>query len=139
MFSAELGKGAWLNDNRLKVSETKELKRSLVVTGFPYDRFQNEDNNLDNFNKMALKVRGIRRMGSAALDLCSVAVGRVDGYWEIRLEPWDIAAGTLIARESGAVVTDRHGEQDIFIPPYSIVAANPILHKKILDVICSSG
>jgi myo-inositol-1(or 4)-monophosphatase len=139
MFSAEMGKGAWLNNDLLKVSDTNELKRSLLVTGFPYDRFQNPDNNLDNFNKMALKVRGIRRLGSAALDLCSVAAGRVDGYWEIRLEPWDIAAGTLIARESGAVVTDRNGEENVLKSPYSIVAANPIMHKKILDVISTSG
>jgi len=135
MFSAKSGHGAFLNGGNIKVADASELKNSLMVTGFPYDRFQNPDNNLENFSKMALKVRGIRRLGSAALDLCYIAAGRVDGYWEIRLEIWDIAAGSLIAREAGAIVTDRSGDHDLLKAPYSVCAANPKLHNKILEVI----
>ena len=136
LFSAEKGKGAWLNGRPIKTAESKELSRSLLVTGFPYDRFTNPDNNLDYFNKFALSVRGIRRLGSAALDLCSVACGRVDGYWEIRLEPWDIAAGVLIAREAGARVSKLFGEEErLLSAPCSVAAANPALHTKMIEVI----
>ncbi len=135
MFYAEKENGAFLNGEKIRVSDTVDLAKSLVITGFPYDRFQNYDNNLDNFSRMALKVRGIRRLGSAALDLCYIAAGRADGYWEIRLEVWDIAAGTLIAREAGAVVTNRLGNQDVLQQPISVTAANPSLHPKILEVI----
>jgi myo-inositol-1(or 4)-monophosphatase len=132
MFSAEKGKGAWLNGKPIHTTSRVELNKSLLVTGFRYDRFTNPDNNLENFKRLALQVRGIRRLGSAALDLCFVAAGRVDGYWEIHLELWDLAAGMLIAREAGAVVTKRDGSQDIFISPLSVVAANPGLHQAIL-------
>lgn len=135
MFSAEKNKGAYLNGEKIQVSNTIELKNSLMITGFPYDRFHNPDNNLDNFSRMTLKVRGIRRLGSAALDLCYIAAGRADGYWEIRLEAWDIAAGTLIAREAGAIVTNRFGNEDVLKQSISVTAANPFLHPKILEVI----
>lgn len=132
MFTAEKGKGAWLNGEPIHTGSRTELNKSLLVTGFPYDRFTNPDNNLENFKHLALKVRGIRRLGSAALDLCFVAEGRIDGYWEIRLEAWDLAAGALIAREAGALVTKRDGAEDMFAPPLSVVAANPALHQAIL-------
>lgn len=135
MFSAERGEGAFLNGEKINVSSETQLKKSVLVTGFPYDRFQNPDNNLENFSKLALKVRGIRRLGSAALDLCNVAAGRVDGYWEIRLEVWDIAAGSLIAEEAGAKITNRYGDNNIFEAPFSIVAANEVLHQKISEII----
>lgn len=133
LFSAEKGKGAWLNGEPIHTGSQTELEKSLLVTGFPYDRFTNPDNNLENLKHLALKVRGVRRLGSAALDLCYVAAGRMDGYWEIRLEPWDLAAGMLIAREAGAMVTKRDGLPDMFTPPYSVVAANPGLHQAILN------
>ncbi len=135
MFSAEWGKGAWLNGEPVRVGEVAELSSSLVVTGFPYDRFENPDNNLAYFNKFTLLVQGIRRLGSAALDLCYVACGRVDGYWEVRLEPWDLAAGTLIARQAGALVTKMDGRSEMLIPPYSVLAANPVLYELMLAVI----
>ena len=86
-----------------------------------------------------LRVQGIRRLGSAALDLCNVACGRVDGFWEIRLEPWDLAAGTLIAREAGAMVTKLDGNADMLASPYNVVAANQALHERMLDVIGEGG
>jgi myo-inositol-1(or 4)-monophosphatase len=132
MYSAEKGKGAWLNGEPIHTGNRTELNKSLLVTGLPYDRFTNPDNNLENIKHMALKVRGVRRLGSAALDLCFVAEGRVDGFWEIRLEPWDLAAGMLIAIEAGAVVTKRDGSGDLLEPPVSVVAANPGLQPAIV-------
>ena len=135
MFSAERGKGTRMNGETIKVGEAVELSKSLLVTGFPYDRFENPDNNLEYFNRFTLRVQGIRRLGSAAIDLCNVACGRVDGFWEIRLEPWDLAAGTLIAREAGSVVTKLNGKPDMLTSPYNVVAANPTLHEKMLGVL----
>jgi myo-inositol-1(or 4)-monophosphatase len=135
MFTAERGQGAWVNGEPISVGNAVELSNSLLVTGFPYDRFVNPDNNLEYFNRFALQVQGIRRLGSAALDLCFVACGRVDGFWEIRLEPWDLAAGTLIAREAGALVTKLDGTNDILSAPYNVVAANQELHGKMLGVL----
>jgi myo-inositol-1(or 4)-monophosphatase len=135
LFSAERGKGAWLNECSIHTASRTELEKSLLVTGLPYDRFTNPDNNLDNVRRFALRSRGIRRLGSAALDLCFVAAGRVDGYWEIRLEPWDLAAGMLIALEAGAWVTKRDGSQNMLERPCSVVAANPGLHPAMLAVL----
>lgn len=135
LFSAERGKGAWLNGTPIRPGSQTDLNQSLLVTGFPYDRFTNPDNNLENFRRFALQVRGIRRLGSAALDLCSVAAGRVDGYWEIRLEPWDLAAGMLIAEEAGAQVTRRDGSGALLTPPCSVAAANPALLQAMLEVL----
>jgi myo-inositol-1(or 4)-monophosphatase len=137
MFAAERGKGAQVNGDPIGVGATSELSKSLVVTGFPYDRFENPDNNLAYFNRFALRVQGIRRLGSAALDLCNVACGRVDGFWEVRLEAWDLAAGTLIAREAGAKVTKLNGSPDMLTSPYNVVAANPNLHGLMLGVLRS--
>jgi myo-inositol-1(or 4)-monophosphatase len=128
MFFAEKGNGAFLNGNPIHVSTSNNLEKSLLVTGFPYDRFDNPNNNLSHFNRLALQVQGIRRFGAAALDLCFVACGRVDAYWEIRLEAWDLAAGTLIAREAGANVTKLNGNPKVLELPYSVIAANPVLH-----------
>jgi myo-inositol-1(or 4)-monophosphatase len=139
MFTAERGKGAWMNGDAIRVGAAVELSSSLVVTGFPYDRFENPDNNLEYFNRFALQVQGIRRLGSAALDLCYVACGRVDGFWEVRLESWDLAAGTLIAREAGAMVTKLDGEPDMLTSPYNVVAANPNLHTLMLGVLGERG
>lgn len=128
MFSAERGVGAWLNDKPIAVSNTAVLERSVLVTGFPYDRFTNPRNNLAQFAHFALKVRGMRRLGSAALDLCYVAAGRVDGYWELSLQPYDLAAGWLIAAEAGALVTKTNGVKDALTAPISVLAANPTLY-----------
>jgi myo-inositol-1(or 4)-monophosphatase len=132
-FRAERGGGAWLGKRKLQVGRVAELRNSLLVTGFPYDRAANPDNNLDYFNHFMLRCRGVRRLGSAALDLAYVAAGRLDGYWEIRLQPWDVAAGMLIAREAGAEVTRVHGEADVLRRPCSVMAANPGLHARLLE------
>ena len=112
-----------------------ELGQSLLVTGFYYDSWRNPENNLDNFARLTLRTQGVRRLGSAALDLCYLAAGRFDGYWELRLGAWDMAAGVMIAQEAGALVTSARGEPDYFKPPYSVLAANPVLHAKILAVL----
>lgn len=134
-FSAELGAGAWLNGEPLGASKASDLLESLLVTGFPYDIRKNPQNNLDHFTHFALRSRGVRRLGSAALDLCYIAAGRFDGYWEIRLSPWDSAAGGLIAAQAGAQVTNIDGGPDYLAPPCSILAANPVLHEQMLAVI----
>jgi myo-inositol-1(or 4)-monophosphatase len=134
-FRAERGRGAWLNRMRLHVSQTRELDKSLLVTGFPYDIRTNPHNNLDNFVRFALAAQAVRRLGSAALDLCYVAAGRFDGYWEISLKAWDVAAGALIAEQAGAVVTNLSGGSDYLSPPQSVLAANPLLHPQILALL----
>ena len=131
-FSAEHGAGAWLNGTLIHPSQASDLDHALLVTGFPYDIRTNPDNNLDHYAHFALHSQGVRRLGSAALDLSYVACGRFDGFWELRLNPWDVAAGGLIAMESGARVTNLAGEADIFSPPQSILAANPTIHALIL-------
>ncbi|GAB4486175.1 MAG: inositol monophosphatase family protein [Anaerolineales bacterium] len=133
MFTAERGKGSYLNGTRrLRASSQSEMQRSLLVTGFPYDAWNSAQDNFANFVRFAKRSQGVRRLGSAAIDLCYVAAGRFDGFWEISLKPWDVAAGGLIAEEAGALVTNALGEADYLSPPQSIVAANPGLHPKIL-------
>ncbi|MCS7011683.1 MAG: inositol monophosphatase [Anaerolineales bacterium] len=132
LFSAARGRGAWLNGRRLRVSDETQLERTLLVTGFPYDTWHTPRNNFDNFAHLARMTQGVRRLGSAALDLCYVAAGRFDGYWELSLKPWDIAAGALICQEAGALVTRTDGAPDLLTEPTSILAANPVLHAKIL-------
>jgi len=133
LYTAERGQGAWLNETRrLQVSQQAEMQKSLLVTGFPYDAWNTERDNFNNFVKFAKMSQGVRRLGSAAIDLCYVAAGRFDGYWEISLKPWDVAAGGLIAEEAGAKVTNVNGEPDYLHAPQSVVAANPQLHAKIL-------
>ena len=134
-FSAERGRGAWLNGVRLEGPSAQNLNHSLLVTGFPYDIRTNPANNLDHYASFALRSYGVRRLGSAAIDLCYVAAGRVDGYWELRINSWDIAAGGLIAQETGAVVTNVAGDPNYLTPPYSILAASPLLHAQMLAIL----
>lgn len=136
-FSAALGQGAWLNGERIRVSSTRELASSLLVTGFAYDVRTRTDNNLDNFRKFTFKTQGVRRLGSAALDLCYVAAGRLDGFWEIGLHPWDVAAGGLMVREAGGSVTNLNGQPDFLARPISILAANAMLHSEMERVLNS--
>lgn len=139
LFTAELGKGAWLNGRRLKVSQVTELQRSLLVTGFPYDAWSNPRNNLENFNRFSKLTQGVRRLGSAALDLSYVAAGRLEGYWELTLHSWDVAAGGLIASEAGATVTNLDGNPDYLSPPCSLLAAPSVLHAKMLEILNGKG
>jgi myo-inositol-1(or 4)-monophosphatase len=134
-FSAESGAGACLNGQPIRVSATQSLNEGLLTTGFPYDIRTGLETNLENYARFALRSQGVRRLGSAALDLCYVAAGRIDGYWEMSISPWDIAAGVLIAREAGVLVTRTDGETDVLKPPYSIIAANPTLHAQIYSVL----
>lgn len=134
MFVAEKGRGAFLNDKPIAVSETAELSRSLLATGFPYDIRLTKENNMDHFEAMALKVQAIRRAGSAALDLAYVAAGRFDGFWELKLKPWDTAAGCLLVEEAGGAVTDLHGEAFTLTAPH-VVASNGKVHGRILSVL----
>ena len=133
-FSAEKGRGAWLNGEPIRVSAVQELIKTLLVTGFPYDRRGTDfDLNMRYFSELTRISQGVRRLGSAALDVCYVACGRFDGYWELSIHPWDIAAGALIVQEAGGVVTDLEGNPDYLKPPYALIAANPAIHHAILQ------
>ncbi|NPV85769.1 MAG: inositol monophosphatase [Anaerolineae bacterium] len=127
-FSAERGKGAYLNQQRIHVSTVSKLESSLLVTGFLHSYRAKQIANLEYFRRFLLVAQGIRRFGSAALDLCYVAAGRLDGYWEIGIAPWDIAAGALIVEEAGGRVTNINGDTNYFRPPFDLLAANPNLH-----------
>ena len=133
MFTAERGKGAFLNGKQIHASETTELQKSLLVTGFPYDTWDTKLDNFKYFERLAKKTQGVRRLGSAALDGCYVASGRFDGFWEWALRPWDIAAAGLIAEEAGARVTKIDGSADYLSSPISIIAAAPGVYEKILE------
>lgn len=134
LFTAERGQGAFLNGQRIHVTATDKLIDSMLVTGFPYDLEQKE-NNLNHFVRLSHHVQTIRRLGSAVLDQAYVAAGRLDGYWEIGLSPWDIAAGTLLIEEAGGLVTTVKGAPDYFKPPYDLIGANPGLHAKLLQLL----
>jgi myo-inositol-1(or 4)-monophosphatase len=133
LFSAVAGEGAWLNGEPIHPAQAADLDHALLVTGFPYDIRTNPDNNLDHYAHFALHSQGVRRLGSAALDLCYVACGRFDGFWELRLNPWDVAAGGLIARQAGASVSNLAGSDDFISPPQSILAAAPTIHALMLQ------
>ncbi|MEW6074663.1 MAG: inositol monophosphatase family protein [Planctomycetota bacterium] len=131
MFAARRGGGATLDDVPIHVSETAELGQAILGTGFPYRRTELAHDNLANFARFFPDVRGLRRMGSAALDLAFTAAGRLDGFWELHLSPHDVAAGALLVREAGGIVTDAGGGDD-WLRGKSIVAAGPALHPELL-------
>lgn len=133
MFTAERSQGAYLNGQPARVSLTTELQKSLLVTGFPYDAWNTPQDNFANFVKFSKLSQGVRRLGSAALDLCYVAAGRFDGFWELALNPWDVAAGGLICEEAGARVTNVEGETDYLSSPQSVIACTSGIHSRILD------
>jgi len=134
MFSAIKGQGAFLNGKSIHVSSVDDLDKSLVATGFPYDLRESEVNNIDHFNSFLLCVQAIRRCGSAAMDLCYVACGRFDGFWELKLGPWDVAAGALMVLEAGGRISDfANGEFSIFGP--EILATNGRIHGQMLEVL----
>jgi len=134
MYVAEKGKGAYLNEREIHVSNTHSIIKSLLATGFPYDIQVNTDNNLNYFNEMILRAQAIRRAGSASLDLAYVAAGRFDGFWELKLNPWDIAAGWLLVEEAGGLVTDIGGN-NYYLESSSILASNGGIHKEMIDVL----
>lgn len=137
LFAAEAGGGAFLNGTPLRVSRASRLDAALLVTGFAYDIRESEQNNLDHFARFALRAQGIRRTGTAALDLCYVAAGRFDGFWELKLHPWDTAAGSVILLEAGGRLSDLSGGS-FSIYGKELVASNGLVHEEMLEVLRQS-
>lgn len=136
LYTARRGAGAFCNGAPIRVSAVESLSDSLLVTGFPYDIRTSEVTNLENYCAFALRSQGVRRCGSAALDFCSVASGRLDGFWELKLNPWDCAAGYLIVREAGGTVTNFQGEPaSIFGGEF--IASNGRIHQEMINVLNS--
>jgi len=134
LFSARKGQGAYLNGEKITVSGTDKLIQSLLATGFPYDRKLSEKNNMDYFRNFLMVSQEVRRDGSAALDLCYVASGRFDGFWELKLKPWDVAAGSLIVTEAGGLVSNLTGNTfDIYAE--EILASNYKIHAQMVEVL----
>jgi myo-inositol-1(or 4)-monophosphatase len=134
MFVAEKGKGTFLNRRRISVSKTKKLGRGLLATGFPYDIRTSPDNNLDHFCNFAVSAQAVRRAGAAALDLAYTAAGRFDGFWEFKLNPWDVAAGILLVEEAGGKVTDfKSRPYDIY--KGEILASNSKIHEQMVRIL----
>jgi myo-inositol-1(or 4)-monophosphatase len=134
LFFARKGKGATLNGKRIQVSQTTTLGGSLLVTGFPYDIHEHPEQSLPYFHALIQHAQGIRRLGSAALDLCYVAASRFDGFFEVYLNPWDTAAGSLILRESGGIITDFKG-REYSIYQRELAASNGLIQKEMLTVL----
>ncbi len=134
MFVAQHGKGAKLNGKKISVSPLKNISRSLLATGFPYDIRESKENNLDYFKAMAVNVQAIRRAGAAALDLAYLAAGRFDGFWELKLKPWDTAAGCFLVTEAGGVISDIAGSKWNLQSP-SLLASNGLIHKQMIKVL----
>ena len=134
LFSAERGGGAALNNRPILISKTAELMQGLLSTGFPYDIKTSKLTNLDHWANFAMNAQALRRDGAAALDLCYVACGRFDGFWELNLSPWDTAAGALIVTEAGGRVTNFSGGPFSNYKP-EVVASNGLIHDRMLEVL----
>jgi myo-inositol-1(or 4)-monophosphatase len=138
MFIAEKGQGAWLNERRLRVSTRSAFGECVIATGVPFKGRPGHDLFRAELASLTDEIAGIRRFGSAALDLAWVAAGRYDGFWERNLSPWDIAAGIVLVREAGGYVTDLAGKE-ADAEHNSILAANPALHPQLLERLASAG
>lgn len=138
LFSAVKGRGANVNNKPIHVSNADALIHSLLATGFPYDRVVSKENNLNYFGALLMASQEVRRSGSASLDLCSVAAGRLDGYWELKLNPWDVAAGSLIVREAGGMVSDFSCER-FSVYDKEILASNGRIHRQMAEVLKKAG
>lgn len=137
LFTAERGVGAWLNGEPLKVSTTAAMIEALLVTGFPYDVQKDPEPYMRVFSAFIARARAVRRLGSAAIDLCYVAAGRMDGFWEAQLNPWDTRAGALIVQEAGGRVTGMDGQP--WVPENGhILASNGAIHEAMLEILQSS-
>jgi myo-inositol-1(or 4)-monophosphatase len=134
LFVGKKGKGARLNGRKIHVSSTPKLSECLLATGFPYDIRETAADNFDHFRNFALRVHAVRRAGSAALDLCYVAAGRFDGFWEMKLGPWDLAAGSLMVKEAGGKVTDFLGTPLVLDGKY-VLASNGKIHREMLQIL----
>ena len=137
-FRAVKGQGATLNGAPIRPSATGELEKSLLATGFPYDRRENADQYLAFFKAFLTRCQGIRRNGAAALDLCYVASGRLDGFWELKLKPWDVAAGALIVTEAGGSMSDFSGAR-FSLDGNETLASNSLIHPEMVDVLSSAA
>ncbi|MFH1226451.1 MAG: inositol monophosphatase family protein [Planctomycetota bacterium] len=135
LFSAAKGKGAWLGNKRIKVSKVKRLTNGMLCTGFPYIIRQKPGDNFRNFQRFCLTAQAVRRAGAAALDLCYLAMGRIDGFWERELKPWDTAAGALIVQEAGGKVSDFKGGPFRLFGKREILASNGLIHNEMVRVI----
>jgi myo-inositol-1(or 4)-monophosphatase len=136
LYSAARGYGATLNDRPIHVSGTDTLNRAMLSTGFPYDKVTNPDNNLREWGRFLLRTRSVLRLGSAALDLCFVAAGRFDGFWEARLHPWDVLAGLLCIEEAGGRVSDyRGGNVGRVYAGEEVLVSNGLIHDQMLEVL----
>ncbi len=134
IFSGAQNSGAFLNGRRISVSETGRLDRSLLATGFPYDVRRSQPNNMENFNRFSLASQAVRVDGSAALNLCYVAVGRFDGFWEMKLCPWDLAGGILIVREAGGRVSNFQNRR-FRIDSGEVLATNGLIHDQMVSIL----
>ena len=134
MYSAEKGSGAFCNGRKLSVSSNDDLHKSVLVTGFPYNVHENPDFAFERFNAFLRVARAVRRLGSAAIDMCYVAEGVFDGFWEVSLNAWDMAAGKLLIEEAGGIVTDFQGKpMNIF--DKQILASNGKVHSAMIDTL----
>ncbi len=134
LFFSEIGQGAFLNGEKIFTSKTNQINRSLLATGFPYSRGKHLDYHINQFKNFMEHCHGIRRDGSAALNLCYLAMGRFDGFWEVNLSPWDTAAGSLLVKEAGGQLTDFSGN------PFShyakeTLATNGLIHQEMLKIL----
>lgn len=134
LFTASRGQGAQLNERRMRVSRIADLRFGLLGTGFPFRAEKHLEIWIDTFRALLTQSSGVRRAGSAALDLAHVACGRLDGFWEIGLSPWDIAAGALLIEEAGGLIADFSGGQE-YLKTGNVIAGNPRLHSKIVSLI----
>jgi myo-inositol-1(or 4)-monophosphatase len=134
LFTSSRGQGAQLNDRRIRVSNCGLLELALLGTGFPFRELDRLDQWVKAFRTLTRRSAGIRRTGSAALDLAYVAAGRMDGFWEFGLQPWDMAAGALLIREAGGLISDPAGSQD-FLDSGNVVTANPRIFNDLLRII----
>lgn len=138
LFSAERGKGAFLNNKRIRVSNCRDFSHALIGTGFPFRRNDNYTDFMPKFERVARAAAGLRRAGSAALDLAYVSCGRLDGYWEANVNSWDMAAGTLLVLEAGGLVTDLWGEEH-FLEKKCVCSGNPKIFGELLMKVSENG
>ncbi len=134
IYSAEKGSGSYCNGIKLKVNSNDDLRKSVLVTGFPYNIAENPDHAFERFIASLKAARAVRRLGSAAIDFCYVACGVFDGFWEVHLHPWDICAGKLIVEEAGGLVTNFNGEK-IDIYSKQILATNNFVHSYMMKLL----
>lgn len=133
-FWATKGEGAFLNGREIRVSSIDDLNKGLLATGFPYDIRVSEANNIVHFNNFLTRAQALRRCGSAAMDLCYVACGRFDGFWELKLKPWDMAAGALMVQEAGGRVSGFQNEE-FSLSRSEILASNGLIHQQMVEVL----